>query len=244
MNKLRSDIRLQLQQDIMRMEGFRAASGVLASSALGPLQQAFPAGVFPLATVHEFMCSDLVTLAASSAFISALISPLVMQGGTIIWVSADRKLFPPSLAMFGLRPDNVLFVDVKKKVDVNWATEESLKCGAATVVVSESDAIDLTTSRRMQLAAEQSQSTAFFLLKDTARVLSTPATSRWRVRPAPSYHEDGMPGVGFPQWQVGILKFRHGRTGDWLIRWKGGRFEETLPSASCKALTGQKNKIA
>jgi protein ImuA len=36
--------------------------------------------------------------------------------------------------------------------------------------------------------------------------------------------EDDMPGVGFPRWNVELLKVRNGKPGSWQIEWKAGKF--------------------
>jgi protein ImuA len=36
--------------------------------------------------------------------------------------------------------------------------------------------------------------------------------------------EDGLPGVGFPRWQVELLKVRNGNPGCWQVEWVAGSF--------------------
>jgi protein ImuA len=36
--------------------------------------------------------------------------------------------------------------------------------------------------------------------------------------------DNGIPGVGFPCWNVELLKVRNGRPGTWQVEWRGGRF--------------------
>jgi protein ImuA len=33
-----------------------------------------------------------------------------------------------------------------------------------------------------------------------------------------------MPGVGFPRWNVQLLKVRNGKPGAWQLEWEGGQF--------------------
>jgi hypothetical protein len=35
---------------------------------------------------------------------------------------------------------------------------------------------------------------------------------------------DGLPGIGFPQWRVELLRIRNGRSGVWDLKWRDGRF--------------------
>jgi len=36
---------------------------------------------------------------------------------------------------------------------------------------------------------------------------------------------DGLPGLGFPRWQVELLKVRNGQPGSWVVEWSDGRFK-------------------
>ncbi|HEX6180009.1 MAG TPA: Error-prone repair protein ImuA, partial [Chitinophagaceae bacterium] len=33
-----------------------------------------------------------------------------------------------------------------------------------------------------------------------------------------------MPGIGFPRWQVNLLKIRNGKPGNWQIEYKSNQF--------------------
>jgi protein ImuA len=37
--------------------------------------------------------------------------------------------------------------------------------------------------------------------------------------------EYGFPGVGFPRWNVELLKVRNGKPSSWKIEWSGNRFQ-------------------
>jgi protein ImuA len=105
--------------------------------------------------------------------------------------------------------------------------EEALRCKAVSACVGEISNIDLTASRRLQLAAEQSGATGFLLRMNPKSLSSTACATRWKIRPLPSVLEDGMPGVGFPRWEAELLKVRNGKPGVWQIEWAGKQFRET-----------------
>jgi len=210
------------------MEGFRPVVNPLMNSVLGPLERVFPSGAFPLGVVHEFQLDReqvRCSMAASVGFITALVSPMLGNGGVVLWISASRKVFPPSLARFGVRPDQVIFIDIRRARDVLWATEEGLKCSAVSAVVAEVGSLDLTVSRRLQLSAEQSQATGFLIRNDVHPGITSSA-SRWRITTSSSEDLDDLPGISFPQWRVELLKLRNGMTGSWTIRYVNGKFEE------------------
>lgn len=223
MQEKKADIIARLQKEIMLMQGFRPASGeVDLSSPLGLIRAAFPNGRFQLGAVHEFCCSRPEEGAASSGFVSGILSSLMNGGGASIWISASRMLFPPALAFFGLDPDKIIFIDLKKEKQVLWAIEEALKCEGLAAVVGELQEISFTESRRLQLAVEKSGVTGF-LIRHQPKNLSTASVTRWKIQSLPG-RETEMPGIHFPCWQVQLEKVRNGKTGSWQLEWKGGRF--------------------
>ena len=66
-------------------------------------------------------------------------------------------------------------------------------------------------SRRLQLAAEQSRVTGFIIRHQPGLINTIACVSRWRISTLPSEPGEGLPGVGFPKWQVELLKVRNGR---------------------------------
>src|SRR5690606_36927748 len=77
---------------------------------------------------------------------------------------------------------------------------------------------------RMQLAVEQSGVTGFILRKVSRKSVSNIATARWKITPLPSNTAEGMPGIGFPRWNVELLKVRNGQPGSWIMEWAGDQF--------------------
>lgn len=217
----------QLQKDILLLQGFKPANSMGVDMGLGPITEAFPNATFPLGAIHEFLSGENEMAAASSGFIAGLLAPLLGTGGTSLWISASRKLFPPALISFGIQPDRFIFIDLQKEKHVLWAMEEALKCGALTSVVGEMREISFTASRRLQLAVEQSQVTGFILRNNPKNLNTTACVSRWKITPLPSASVDELPGVGFPQWKVELLRIRNGKAGSWQIKWQAGRFMPT-----------------
>ncbi|HEX6893579.1 MAG TPA: Error-prone repair protein ImuA, partial [Chryseolinea sp.] len=206
-----SNIITALRSDILRMEGLRPGTTPV-DLGLGTMGKSFPNGSFPLGAVHEFLSPLPEDTASTSGFISGILSSLMGDNGTVLWISASRTIFPPALNSFGVRPDRVVFVDLNKEKDVMWVMDEALKCGALTAVVGEMKEIGFTESRRLQLAVEQSQVTGFIVRHD-AKINTTACVSRWRITPLASELINDLPGVGFPQWRVELLRMRNGRAG-------------------------------
>ncbi len=102
--------------------------------------------------------------------------------------------------------------------------EEALKCDGLAAVVGEINEINFASSRRLQLAVEQSRVTGFILHPKVQNITTTACVSRWRITSLASLLEDDLPGVGFPRWNVELLKIRNGSIGAWQIEWRQGRF--------------------
>ncbi|AWO01355.1 Error-prone repair protein ImuA [Chitinophaga alhagiae] len=227
MSAQKADIIAQLQKDILLLQGLRPAcnSGVV-DVGLGPVKNAFPGATFPTGAIHEFVSEAAEHAAASAGFISGLLGALMQNGSVCLWISTSGTIFPPALKAFGIEPDRVFFITLQREKDVLWAMEEALKCEGLAAVVGEVRELDFTASRRLQLAVEQSRATGFVLRHQPRRLHATACTSRWRITPLASQLEARMPGMGFPRWQVELLKVRNGRPGTWAMEWFAGKFRQ------------------
>ncbi|RZK51502.1 MAG: hypothetical protein EOO91_20755 [Pedobacter sp.] len=145
-------------------------------------------------------------------------------GNPCLWISRNRKLFPPALQSFGVLPQQAIFIDLYREKEILWVMEEALKCEGLAVVIAELPDIDFAQSRRLQLAVEKSRVTGFLLRKEPKRLSATACTVRWNIKPQPSDLEDGLPGVGQPRWEVNLLKVRNGHTGSFLLEWAENHF--------------------
>ena len=225
MTGTKENIIARLQQDILLLEGFKPpVEGNTDSFGLGPIEAAFPNGVFPVGTIHEFVNAEPENIAACGGFIGGLLSILTQQAGPCVWVSRSQTLFPPALKAFGVRPEQIIFVHPQKERDILWVTEEALKCEGLSAVIAELPAISFSQSRRLQLAVEESRVTGFILRNDTGKLNSTACVARWRISPLPSVVDGGLPGVGFPSWNIELLKVRNGNPGSWKLNWEAGKF--------------------
>lgn len=219
----KSDIIRKLENDILPLQGYKAALGKLPVHVdLGPINDAFPNSNFPVGAMHEFVCADLETQTAASGFIAAIISSLICDGGVALWISASRTIFPPALKSFGIDPARIIFIDLNNQKEVAWAVDEALKLKGLAAVVGDLQDINFTTSRRLQLSVEQSQVTGFLFNKKSTG--SNACLTRWKISSLPSVLDDDLPGIGFPCWKVDLLKVRNGKPGSWDIAFTNGRF--------------------
>jgi protein ImuA len=221
----KKDIIGRLRRDILLWEGFKPPlAGNAGAFSLGPIEAAFPNGVFPTGTIHEMVCPAQEQAAATTGFMAGILASLMKQGGACLWIGVSRKLFPPSLMAFGVEPDRMIFVDLQREKDVLWAMEEALKREGLAAVIAELRDISFAQSRRLQLAVENSRVTGFLLRNDPRKMGATTCIARWQITPLPSELEGNLPGVGFPRWQVELIKVRNGNPGSWKLEWVGDRF--------------------
>lgn len=224
MPELKSDIINQLRKNVLQWEGYKPPAGDHRDQlGLGPLENAFPNGVFPAASIHEMVCASGEQAAATGGFVTGILSALMQQGGICVWIGRSRRLFAPALAAFGVQPHKVIFISLLKDKDTLWVMEEALKCPGLSAVVCELGEMDFKQSRRFQLAVEHSRVTGFVLRNASAKLSSTACAARWQVKSLPST-DLGIPGLGFLRWQVDLLKVRNGHTGSWVLEWHQGQF--------------------
>lgn len=226
MTGTKADIIAQLKKDIVSLQGFKTTlNNTAVDAGLGPIKNAFPESTFPIAAIHEFIANGAEDNAATSGFVAGILSALMKTSGVTIWISASRIIFPPALKSFGISPDKIIFIDLKKEKEILWAMEEALKCKGLSAVIGEMQELSFTTSRRLQLVVEQSQVTGFILRRNPRSLNTTACVTRWKISSLSSELTDDMPGVGFPRWNVELLKVRNGRPGTWQIEFAAGRFK-------------------
>ena len=225
MAETKSDIIKRLRREILPLEAFKTfVTSSDIDIKLGSLKNAFPNNRFPHGVIHEFLSFSEENVAVTNGFIAALLASFMQNGNPVAWIGAHRRIFPPAFPAFGVTPDKILFVNLQKEKEMLWAIEEALKCNGLAAVVGEVQELTFTASRRLQLAVEQSHVTGFILRNDPRKINTTASVARWKITSLPSELPDGLPGVGFPRWNVELLKIRNGKPGTWQIEFIGKQF--------------------
>jgi len=215
----RLEIIEKLQQQIIAKKENPKQADEKISIGLGQIEAAFAGKVFPRGAIHEFISLSSEDASCANAFISVMLGKLNHEKKNCVWVSNKRKIYPPALKIFGIDPEQILFVDTWKTKDALWAIEEALKCDALTAVVGEINELSFDDSRRLQLVVEKSRVTGFIHRQQPKTINTVACVTRWKIKSAASELLGMMPGVGFPTWEVELLKVRNGRPGKWLIQW-------------------------
>ncbi|CAN0210418.1 unnamed protein product, partial [Phaeothamnion confervicola] len=153
----------------------------------------------------------------------------------LLWIRQDfsalefGELAATGFLEFGIDPERMLLLCVADAADALRAANDALSCAALGAVVIEIPGtpkiLDLMASRRLTLACAQKAVTAF-LLRFNAQPEASTAETRWLVRAAPSPPREEN--WGHPVFEAGLVRNRHGRTGEWVMEWScdDGLFKE------------------
>jgi protein ImuA len=149
------------------------------------------------------------------------------EGGTdgkgVVWIQPDFTaleagfLYGPGLALMGLPMERLVILRVPRPHDALWAMEEALKCRAVAAVVAELGEANLTTTRRLTLAAREGGGLGLILRQNMDASPST-AMTRWEVASACG-ERDPFGGLGPTSFALSLVKNRRGRTGAWRLSW-------------------------
>jgi protein ImuA len=210
-----------LKEHILFLQGHKRSADNSLRINLGPIANSFPNECLPLASTHEFIVERDEDSSATKGFICHIISQLKLNG-ICIWVNSFENVFPPALKLFGVNPEKIVFIHVKRQKEILWVIEEALKCDGLAAVVGEITEINFTETRRLQLAVEKSRVTGFIIRNKPRNINITACVSRWKISNIPSELKNNLPGVGFPRWDIKLLKIRNGKPGSWKMEYSNG----------------------
>jgi protein ImuA len=217
---------------------------------LAALDDALPEGGLALGALHEVTGGEQGATheAAATLFAAGILARL---DGPVLWALAAPDLFAPGLAGAGLHPDRVVYAEAGNDRTVLLVMEEGLRHGGLGGVVGEISRLSLTTSRRLQLAAESSGTLVLALRhrhgRETGRIEPNAASSRWRVTAMPSASLP-VPGIGRARWRVELARCRGGNPGIWDLEACDAQGRLALPAdmadRPAAAQPGQRRTLA
>jgi protein ImuA len=190
-----------------------------------------PGGGLAAAGVHEIAAAP-GDVAAAAGFAAALMARHLAflpaaDARPLLWcrqavaVAEYGRLYGHGLSALGLAGDRLLTVSLTRPRAILWTLEEALKSTALAGVIADMspEALDLTASRRLMLAARRAGVPCLLIF---ARPLggATAALTRWRVAP----HASGPPpfdpaAPGLAAWTLTLERSRAGRPGQWTVEW-------------------------
>ena len=206
-------------------------------SIANEIDQRLPFGGLPRGCIHEVKGASVSSAAAFSAILSTRIAG---TQGNILYIAPRQSLYPLGLLPYGTQLDRLLMVSVRKPQDLPWAVLEALRCSQVSAVLTILETVDLTDSRRLQLAAESSGVTGFLLGRASSAPVAAPIT-RWRISPIV-----GKPGRKFdePVWRLDLLYCRNGLPGGWIVEWRNRQLNAVCKPALYNTETVQTRREA
>lgn len=211
-----------LREEVRALErnGAARAGGVLPFG-IDEVDRRLAGGGLATAALHEIAgaSADLSDDAAATLFIAGLAAR--RGNGTVLWALPRFDLFAPGLAAAGLGPERLLYAECRHDEEVLAVMEEGLRHGGLDAVIGEIGRAAMAATRRLQLGAEESGTTALMLRRwrrSGENPLSVPsaAMTRWRIACAPSAPLP-VEGIGRPRWHVELARQRGGEPHSWIL---------------------------
>jgi protein ImuA len=142
-----------LRERIRCLEGRPAHRRAVLPFGIKAIDEHLPEGGLALGALHEMAGGGNGTVdGAAAALFAAGIA--ARTRGRVLWCVTRQDLFAPALALAGLAPDRVIYVEAGDEKSVLACCEEGLRHGGLGAVVAEVARLSMTASRRLQLAAE------------------------------------------------------------------------------------------
>jgi protein ImuA len=177
--------------------------------------------------LHEVFATETRQSACATGFAAGVVQRLASHR-PMLWVQQDfAEIEAGALSMngfteLGLDPCRLVLVRVPNAETALKVTADALACGALGAVVcelwGEVKAFDLTTSRRLTLAA-QSSGVSCVMLCTSSQPVSSTAETRWVVRGARSLPGPAWKAWGAPMLDAELVRNRHGQIGRWIMEW-------------------------
>ncbi|MCL6698591.1 hypothetical protein LZ496_07305 [Sphingomonas sp. NSE70-1] len=198
-------------------------------------------GGFGRGRLHELFAETGDDAGSVTGFATMLALRAVGRRSPIFWLRTDEserlggRLHGPGLIELGGDPDSLVVGVAPDTKALLKAAADAARCPGLSALIVECHgqcpALDLTASRRLALAAEQSGVT-LFLLRLEAQPVPSAADTRWMVAAAPSQPlEAGAPGR--PMFEIELLRRRAGPAGmRWRLEWNRDRLIFCDPALS------------
>jgi protein ImuA len=178
----------------------------------------------PIHAAHEIGPAAPGDGTAAAGFAACL--ACLWARGPVVWAreagigAEEGALYPPGLFQNGLDLARVIVIDVKKRQDALWATEEALKIKGAVAICEigpRGVPLELAPSRRLALSASGHKSTALIVPHLRGGAPSA-AWSRWRIASAPSCAPNRE--LGRPRFSADLIRMRNS-IGErrWVLEW-------------------------
>ncbi len=211
----------ELRDRIQHLEGTPARLKQVLPFGVADIDDKLPGGGLAFGALHEFAGGGTGTVDGAAA--ALMVAGIAAQTkGQVVWCLTRPDLFFPALAQAGLHPKRVIFVESDREEDVLASMEEALAYGGLGAVVGELVRLPMTTSRRLQLAAEKTGTIGLAVRRWRRQTEATDygqptaAATRWRVSALPS-EELPVPGIGRARWFLELIRVKAGECAEFIV---------------------------
>ncbi|MFK0334239.1 ImuA family protein [Rhizobium sp. NPDC090275] len=211
----------ELRERIQHLEVTSARNKQVLPFGIPEIDDRLPGGGLAFGALHEFAGGGAGTVDGAAA--ALMVAGIAAQTkGQVVWCLTRPDLFFPALAQAGLHPKRVIFVESDKEEDVLASMEEALAFGGLGAVVGELVRLPMTTSRRLQLAAEKTGTMGLAVRRWRRQTEAsdygqpTAASTRWRVSVLPS-EPLPVPGIGRARWLLELIRVKAGECADFIV---------------------------
>lgn len=211
----------EVRSKIEKIEGRSRRTKEVLPFGIAEVDSRLPGEGLALGALHEIAGggNGAIDGAAAALFVGGIAA---RTKGKVLWCISRPDLFAPALALVGLLPDRVIYVEAGDDQTILACMEEGLRHGGLGAVVGEVAHLSMTASRRLQLAAESTGSIGLALRRWRRQTEATDfgqptaAMTRWRVSVLPSSALP-VPGVGRHRWLVELIRARAGESADFEV---------------------------
>ncbi|MDH5633979.1 MAG: translesion DNA synthesis-associated protein ImuA [Gammaproteobacteria bacterium] len=165
--------------DIWRGSSVAPAQAVVATG-FARLDGVLPGSGWPLGVLTEILYHDQG--AGSVSLVLPALAAITAAARPVLWINTPHIPYAPTLQQAGCVLEHVWRVHPRKAVDGLWAAEQALRSNACGAVLLWLNGDEPKALRRLQLAAEASQSLLFVFRPETWRRSTSPAALRIHAR--------------------------------------------------------------
>jgi len=207
-----------------------------------PLDRRLAGNGLAMGGLHEIAPSAQALAEEAAATLFAAGIAARASSAPVLWALGRSDLYAPGLEQAGLPPERLLFAQARDDRELMAVMEDALRHGGLAAVIGEARRLDMTSSRRLQLAAADGQTPALLLRrwrKGDLCPLNDPsaATTRWRIGCAPSAPL-GVPGVGRLRWAVELVRQRNGNPFSIILEGCDAQGRLAVPAAAADRAAG------
>jgi protein ImuA len=224
----------ELRDRIRRIEGDATERRPPLPFGIEHIDDRLPGGGLARGALHEVAGggNGAVDGAAAALFAAGIAA---RTKGKVLWCVTRRDLFAPAIAQVGLSHNRVIFVEAGDEKDLLACFEEGLRHTGLGAAIAEVAKLSMTTSRRLQLAAEASGGIGIAIRRWRRQTEAadfgqpTVAATRWRVSAVPSAPLP-VPGISRARWLVELIRARAGESADFIVEACDAKGRLALPA--------------